>query len=83
MKYTLFTTTRCHKCPAMLAFSDKLKLNGIQGVSYNETHTDFDKLCGEYNVIMAPTLFLFRGTTIIERFDDLAEAEYYYDTQLT
>jgi len=72
MKYILFTTTRCPKCPAIKEY---VKQNvKFAGEIMDETNPNFAKLIEEHEVQAAPTFIVwidngmehFRGNEITE-----------------
>ena len=57
MKYFLFTTTTCPKCPALKNFvAEKIK---FPGELIDETAPDFLERAQKFSVTVAPTLIIF------------------------
>jgi thioredoxin-related protein len=57
MKYLLFTTTTCPKCPAMKEFvASEIKFEGEQ---INNESPNFMEKAQEFGVEAAPTLIIF------------------------
>lgn len=64
MRYILFTTTQCPKCPTMKEFAKTLD---IDGVIYDETHAQFMELVMAHDATVAPTMIILNGRDEIGR----------------
>ncbi|MCT4592496.1 MAG: thioredoxin family protein [Candidatus Gracilibacteria bacterium] len=68
MKYILFTTTQCPKCPSMKeAVAAKI---AFEGEVLSEQDSNFMELAQKYQVQSAPTLVVLNGEEEVARVDD-------------
>ncbi len=73
MRYLLFTTTTCIKCPEFKAFvEDKID---FEGEILNEQSADFAESLTRYGVSTAPTILIFEDDTELLRTSELFELE--------
>ena len=69
MRYLLFTTPTCPKCPLMKEAVETLPFSGL--VCSSE-HSEFPFLTEKYNVTSAPVLIITHHNKEIGRCDDLS-----------
>ena len=68
MRYLLFTTTTCPKCPAMKeAISEQIKFDGEIVDDLNPSFFDKAK---EFNISSVPTLIIFENDDIVGQIQD-------------
>ena len=73
MKFLLFTTSQCPKCPEFKDYvADKIT---FEGEILNETHPQFMAKIQEFSVISAPTIIFFKDDKETYRTQEIYELE--------
>ena len=76
MKYLLFTTQTCPKCPAV---KDYVTSNvTIEGEFIDNTHPEFMALAGSHGVTQAPTFIVLDGDNEVFRGNEVPEIESFF-----
>jgi len=79
MKYILFTTTSCPKCPALKRFvEDNISFDGEE---LDNTDSDFLDRAKELKIEAAPTLVIFKGDKEIFRGNEIQEVREFLKEQ--
>ena len=72
MRYLLFTTTTCPKCPAMKNFVAE-NLQNLEGETLDNTSPDFGERIAEAKVQTAPTIIFYEGDSEVFRASEVGE----------
>ncbi len=73
MKYLLFTTQTCPKCPEIKQYINDNVF--FEGEILDNTHPKFIELAGKYDVISAPLFIVFEEESEIFRGSEVYEIE--------
>lgn len=80
MRYLLFTTTTCPKCPAMKSFvAENVK---CEGETLDNTSPNFGEMIAQTGVQNAPTIIFYEGDTEIFRASEVSEVDEFLQKNL-
>lgn len=77
VKYLLFTTTTCPKCPAIKAWIEN-HLSWCPGKVISNEAKDFMIQAQRHDITAAPTFLLFSKEQEVFRTDDIGVLEHYF-----